>query len=94
MQATPDPTLIRLAEEAARAALALQDYIAGAHAEPEDDFVTLREAEAGYGRSNIQVRRWAKDEGLGEFRNGQWYLSKERVLRHKGLSFRLGTLMK
>ena len=81
----PDPTLIRLAEEAARAARALQDYIAGAHVEPEDDLVSLKDAEVEFRISNDTARRWAKLKGLGIERDGRLYLRRSLV-RHHGLA--------
>ena len=78
-----DPVLARLVEDAARATAALQAYITGAPADAASDLVPLRDAQAEFSRSEDTVRRWARDEGLGEIVNGKWHLRRSAVLRHK-----------
>ena len=78
-----DPTLVRLTAEVDRAVAALRAYVEGAPADPEDDFVSLKDGVVEFGRSIRQLRRWATEEDLGAFIGGRWHLSRSLVRRHK-----------
>ena len=90
---TSDPVLANLADRAAkaaaeadRAASALRDYLLGGTvSKPESDWIELKFAEIYFGKSPSAVRRWAVNEGLGEFINGKWYLQVSQVLKYKSV---------
>ena len=78
-----DPTLARLVADVDRATAALRAYVTGEPIEPEDDLVSLRDAEREFNRSADTCRRWARDEALGELIDGRWFLRRSLVERHK-----------
>ena len=85
MLAAPDPTLCRLVAEVDRATAALRAYVERPAAEPESDLVALRDAEVEFGRSNKQLRRWVKEEGLGVEVDGKLFLKRSLVLQYKSV---------
>ncbi len=86
-----DPAVLaRLAARAATATAAaaaatasLLAYVETGVASPEGDLVSLRDAEAEFGISNLTARRWAKDKNLGVEMDGKLYLSRSLVRRYK-----------
>ena len=83
MQAAPDPVLCRLVAAVDRATADLRAYIERPVADPDSDLVALRDAEVEFSRSNKQLRRWVKDEGLGVEIDGKLFLKRSLVLQYK-----------
>lgn len=78
-----DPQLARLVADVDRAAAALRTYVAGEAIEPDDELLSLREAATRFRRSGDTVRRWARDEALGEKIKGRWFLRRSLVQQYK-----------
>ncbi len=74
-----DPTiLVRLVDEAARAAARVQTYLATGE-QPDDELIPLGEAADLFSRSVDSMRRWAKVEGFGIKIDGLWYLRRSML---------------